>query len=83
MTRPAYNWVPGTTALTFSNAEDGHATVTLPFSFTYYGTAYTTLNVSTNGFATFNAANQARYVGEHEHPQYRAGARPRRPTLPQ
>ena len=51
---PSFNWIPGTNALTFSDGEDGFTSVTLPFSFSYYGNSYTTLYVGVNGYATFN-----------------------------
>jgi subtilisin family serine protease len=59
VTRPAYNWIPGDTQLAMSAGEDGYATVALPFPFTYYGSPYTSINVSTNGYATFNGTSQA------------------------
>jgi subtilisin family serine protease len=52
--------ISGTTQLTFSDGEDGYAAVALPFPFTFYGTPYTTTNVSTNGFMTFNDFTEAR-----------------------
>ncbi len=55
-----FNWITGTTQLTFDDGEDGYSAVTIPFSFTFYGSSYTTMNVSTNGFMTFNDLNYAR-----------------------
>ena len=60
VSKPAYNWIAGSTQVTFSDAEDGYASVTLPFAFGFYTGTYTTLNVSTNGYATFNDFNYAR-----------------------
>lgn len=38
-----------------SGWDDAVSSVTIPFSFTYNGTAYTSVNVSINGFVTFGA----------------------------
>jgi hypothetical protein len=51
---PAFNWVDisttGTQITTWTgSADDGYAAVPLPFSFPFYGTSYTTMNVITNG----------------------------------
>ncbi len=56
----SYTWISGTTQLTFDDPHDGYSAVTLPFPFTYYGNTYTTMNVSTNGFITFNDFTYAR-----------------------
>jgi len=49
-----YNWFDATTGTLLSgwtpNAEDGNLTVTLPFSFPFYGQSLSSINVSTNGF---------------------------------
>ena len=46
-----YNWINTTGATSVGLFDDdGDATITLPFPFTYYGETYTELNVSTNGF---------------------------------
>jgi hypothetical protein len=52
--------VSGTTQLTFSDGQDGYAPVTLPFSFNFYGVTTDTMNVSTNGYITFDGLNFAR-----------------------
>lgn len=55
--------VPGTTAVTGFNCGSGSpgddciATVALPFSFTLYDTAFTSVNVNTNGNAQFASNN--------------------------
>ena len=41
------------TLLTFSGTDDGAASVTLPFGFSFYGETKTTALVSTNGYLTF------------------------------
>ncbi|HST03943.1 MAG TPA: S8 family serine peptidase, partial [Chloroflexia bacterium] len=68
VSKPAYNWIAGTDMLTFDNAEDGYSAVTLPFAFDFYTGTYTTLNVSTNGYATFNDLNYARMWANTEIP---------------
>jgi subtilisin family serine protease len=52
---PAFNWIMGTNQLTFTDGEDGYTSVTLPFSFTYYGNNYSTLYLAVNGYGTFNS----------------------------
>jgi hypothetical protein len=52
--------ISGTTQLTFDDGQDGYATVTLPFSFNFYGVTTDTMNVSTNGYITFDGLNFAR-----------------------
>jgi subtilisin family serine protease len=58
--KPAFNWIAGDTAITFSDGEDGFAAVTLPFAVQFYTGTYSTINVSTNGYATFMDLNYAR-----------------------
>ena len=56
---PEYDFVDisGTgTELAFSSADDGSASITLPFEFSFYGDAKTTALVSTNGYLTFGSA---------------------------
>ena len=55
-----YTWISGTTQLTFDDPHDGYSTVTLPFPFTFYGNTYSTMNVSTNGYITFEGFTFAR-----------------------
>jgi hypothetical protein len=42
-----------------AGADDGTATLTLPFSFRFYGSFYTSLCVSTNGLISFGGCNGA------------------------
>ncbi len=56
----SYNWVEaplGTEALTFSNNDDGFASVDLPFEFPFYENKYQEVFVSTNGLLTFGAGS--------------------------
>src|SRR5262245_58577139 len=52
---PVFNWIPGTNIVPIffngvtPNFDDGLATINVPFNYNLYGTAYNTLNVSTNG----------------------------------
>lgn len=49
----------GATLLSFSDPDDGTATVSLPFSVDFFGQSYfagSTLTVSTNGYVTFGSA---------------------------
>lgn len=43
--------------LTMSSADDGFATINLPFAFNFFGTSYTSAYVSTNGFLTFGSSS--------------------------
>ncbi|MCW3122854.1 MAG: hypothetical protein JWQ38_2346 [Flavipsychrobacter sp.] len=45
------------TTVSFSNADDGTTAVTIPFSFNYYGTNYTSINIGTNGYVQFGGAS--------------------------
>lgn len=47
--------ISGVTNLTFTSADDGQASVTLPFAFTYLGTSFTTVNIGSNGYMTFGS----------------------------
>ncbi len=52
----------GTAAVpqTSGNLDDGRwANITIPFTFKYFGTDYTAVSVSTNGFLTFGTGTQA------------------------
>ena len=53
---------PGTTVLAFSDPDDGDAPVTLPFTFNFYGTNYTSVRVGTNGFMTFGTAAATEFI---------------------
>jgi hypothetical protein len=55
-TAGTYTAVTGT-AVSASNSDDDviYSATTLPFTFTYAGTPYTTLRISENGFVTFGA----------------------------
>jgi subtilisin family serine protease len=51
----ALSWMDGATALPLTG-DDAVATVALPFAFRFYGTQYTSVNISTNGFLSFTDA---------------------------
>jgi hypothetical protein len=59
---PVFSWFDissvGTT-VTFSNQDDGYATVALPFAFSLYGIEYTSINIVTNGFLNFGTTSTA------------------------
>ncbi|MBD2722826.1 fibronectin type III domain-containing protein [Hymenobacter armeniacus] len=56
-TMGTYAPITGGTTISGSTTDDDevYPTVTLPFSFTYAGTAYTALNITPNGYVTFGA----------------------------
>jgi hypothetical protein len=61
---PTYNWFDistiGTQITTWTGtADDGYATISLPFQFSFYGATYNSLNVCTNGFVNFGATSTA------------------------
>ena len=51
-------WIAGTTNQSITG-DDATQSVTLPFNFTFAGTAYTSINVSSNGNAHFGTASNA------------------------
>lgn len=54
----AFNWRNMAGAPSVVSGDDSFAVASLPFSFTYAGTSYTSLWVSTNGVVGFDMANQ-------------------------
>lgn len=54
----------GGTALQFSSADDGEASVTLPFPFKFFNANYTSLKVSTNGYISFAAGRATDYSND-------------------
>ena len=56
---PFINLPPGT-ELTFADNDDGSTLVPLPFTFRYYGVDYSSINVGTNGLASFTTSVTAR-----------------------
>jgi hypothetical protein len=62
---PVYQWVEIRsigTQLTTLVADDGTAQVTIPFTFKWYGTGYTTLSVCTNGWISFGTNTSTAYT---------------------
>ncbi len=62
---PVYDWIEINgigTALPGVNASEYTRTVNLPFSFRYYGVAYTQIRVSTDGWIAFGSGNQTNPV---------------------
>ena len=58
-----YTAITGTTLFSGTWDDAASAMLTLPFSFAYNGTSYTTLAVSTNGFITMGAVPATTYCG--------------------
>ncbi|MEO0150023.1 MAG: hypothetical protein ABIL23_06355, partial [candidate division WOR-3 bacterium] len=50
----AYEWLNGTSIISGSACDDCVFTISLPFPVTFYGNTYTSITVSTNGWASFN-----------------------------
>jgi hypothetical protein len=53
-----YSWVTTSTSLGLTG-DDAYKAVTLPFTFNFYGTNYTSVNVCTNGFLNFGTSSTA------------------------
>ncbi|MCG3115418.1 MAG: DNRLRE domain-containing protein [Candidatus Manganitrophus sp. SA1] len=62
MTEEPYAWAETSTPLTFSG-DDNALSLSLPFSFPFYGQSYQQLYISTNGLLTFGTANTS-YIPE-------------------
>ncbi len=52
---PLYDWVDATGGTALNLADDGAATINLPFEFNYYGASSASLRVSNNGLVIFDA----------------------------
>jgi hypothetical protein len=52
----------GTLLPTASNVDDGGDTVTLPFTFNFFGNTYTTMWVCSNGFVQFGGSNSTTFT---------------------
>ncbi len=67
---PVYSWTeiappaggPGTIISQITNDNDDTVTVSLPFTFKYYGINYSTIGVCTNGFAELGGATSTSYT---------------------
>ncbi len=54
---PAYEWINATDGTALNLTDDAEANLTLPFAFTFYGTAATAIRVGNNGGLLFNATS--------------------------
>lgn len=55
---PTYNWSDATGGTAFPLGDDASSTaITLPGTFTYYGTDFTTVRINSNGFLFFGGTN--------------------------
>ncbi len=62
---PTYNWQDISSSGTSHNlGDDDYATVSLPFSFPFYGNNYSTIYISTNGLLGFNTSNVDEYFNQ-------------------
>jgi hypothetical protein len=55
----AYGWNATATTATGLTLDDQSQSFTLPFTFRFYGTDYTSVNVSSNGFLNFGTGSNA------------------------
>ena len=51
-----YSWIDTAAGTSHALADDGFTTQTLPFTFSFYGTAQTSLTISANGWVRFGGA---------------------------
>ena len=58
-----YSTLAGTTFVTGTWDDSSSALITLPFTFNYNNTNYTTLSINTNGYVTFGAVPATVYCG--------------------
>jgi hypothetical protein len=56
---PVYHWVDASDGLRVADGDEVTTAVSLPFPFKFYGNTYDTAAVSTNGFISFAALDQA------------------------
>ena len=55
---PLYEWIDATDGTAYPLDDDASsAAITLPSAFTYFGTAYTTFRINSNGFVFFGTTN--------------------------
>lgn len=55
---PTYNWTDATSGTAFPLGDDASsAAITLPGTFTYFGTDFTTVRINSNGFLFFGSTN--------------------------
>lgn len=64
---PVYLWqdisATGTRLNTVSNADDAHESISLPFTFSFYGETFTQAFVSSNGYVTFGNGDSTYWNG--------------------
>ena len=58
----AYAWIDVTTGTRRTLADDASVELTIPFTFRLYGTAFTKVRLSSNGFLAFGSTAAERYV---------------------
>ncbi len=63
-----YAWVDPASLTLLAMGNETSASLSLPFTFTYYGLPYTALYVSANGLLTFNTAAGLTYAGKLDLP---------------
>jgi hypothetical protein len=68
---PSFDWIDiSATGTALVMYDDDHRTVNLPFEFNFYGNNYTSVNISSNGFLTFNEAGADYYYNEQIPSEY-------------
>ncbi|MEO0194850.1 MAG: hypothetical protein ABIL88_01135 [candidate division WOR-3 bacterium] len=65
----SYSWINGTNLLAGSpGADDATWTITLPFAFDFYGSSYTTITVSSNGWIGMGTGYPSSYFSNSSIP---------------
>ncbi len=54
-----YNWIDTTTGTAYTLSDDSGVTIPVGFEFIFYGTPYSDVTISSNGFVTFGDAGNA------------------------
>jgi hypothetical protein len=59
-----YAPLSGTSAILsgYTSSDDGYKTIPLPFTFSFFGTSFSSVNVETNGYLSFGAGSGSRFV---------------------
>lgn len=58
----AYEWIDSSAGTTVAMGDDTQASVSMPFSWTFYGTPVSSLNVSSNGFIRLDGGTATEYT---------------------
>jgi hypothetical protein len=60
----AYSWIDASGGTELILSDDGYATIALPFSFTFYDVAYSTIHLGANGYLSFTDSTPSDYSND-------------------